>query len=175
MKRYYLLLSILVPVGLAAQSPKQYCNDAANQYIDVSKKSALATINEGLGKYPGDEDLVRLKEAIEEEEQNQEQQNQDQQQNEEGDQENQDQQGENNEQQEQENQEEENQEEEGEQEEPQEEKSQEQMTKEKLQEMGISEEKARQLLEAMRQSEIKYLQNQKRKATKRPPSGKPDW
>jgi len=55
------------------------------------------------------------------------------------------------------------------------EKSQEQMTKEKLEEMGISEEKARQLLEAMRQSEIKYLQHQKRKPTKRPPSGKPDW
>lgn len=64
---------------------------------------------------------------------------------------------------------------EGEQEEQEQEKSQEQMTKEKLEEMGISEEKARQLLEAMRQSEIKYLQNQKRKATKRPPSGKPDW
>ncbi|MEQ8904448.1 hypothetical protein [Ekhidna sp.] len=60
-------------------------------------------------------------------------------------------------------------------EEEQQEKSQEQMTKEKLKEMGISEEKARQLLEAMRQSEIKYLQHQKRKPTKRPPSGKPDW
>lgn len=55
------------------------------------------------------------------------------------------------------------------------EKSQDQMTKEKLEEMGISEEKARQLLEAMRQSEIKYLQQQRRKPTKRPPSGKPDW
>lgn len=60
-------------------------------------------------------------------------------------------------------------------EEEEQEKSQEQMTKEKLEEMGISEEKARQLLEAMRQSEIKYLQHQKRKPTKRPPSGKPDW
>ena len=47
------------------------------------------------------------------------------------------------------------------------------MTKEKLEEMGISEEKARQLLEAMRQAEIKYLQHQRRKPTKRPPSGKP--
>lgn len=64
---------------------------------------------------------------------------------------------------------------EGEEEQQEEQKSQEQMTKEKLEEMGISEEKARQLLEAMQQSEIKYLQNQKRKATKRPPSGKPDW
>ena len=49
------------------------------------------------------------------------------------------------------------------------------MTKEKLEEMNISEEKARMLLEAMRQNEIKYLQQQKRKATERPPSGKPDW
>lgn len=60
-------------------------------------------------------------------------------------------------------------------EEEQKEKSKEQMTKEKLEEMNISEEKARMLLEAMRQNEIKYLQQQKRKATERPPSGKPDW
>lgn len=63
---------------------------------------------------------------------------------------------------------------EGEEEEPKE-KSKEEMTKEKLAEMNISEEKARMLLEAMRQNEIKYLQQQKRKATERPPSGKPDW
>lgn len=60
-------------------------------------------------------------------------------------------------------------------EEEQKEKSKEEMTKEKLAEMNISEEKARMLLEAMRQNEIKYLQQQKRKATERPPSGKPDW
>lgn len=60
-------------------------------------------------------------------------------------------------------------------EEEQQEKSKEQMTKEKLEQMNISEEKARMLLEAMRQNEIKYLQQQKRKATERPPSGKPDW
>ena len=108
---------------------------------------------------------------------NQEKQDQDK----EGEQENQEQeQQENQEQSEQENQEGEQQEQEqeqqdGEQQEQEQEKSQEEMTKEKLEEMGISEEKARQLLEAMRQSEIKYLQNQKRKATKRPPSGKPDW
>ncbi|MEO1256184.1 MAG: hypothetical protein AAFY41_15045 [Bacteroidota bacterium] len=104
-----------------------------------------------------------------------EQQNQDQQ--------NQDQEGENQEEQEGEGQEKSEEEKEQEQEgkeqkegeEEQKEQSQEQMTKEKLEEMGISEEKARQLLEAMRQSEIKYLQQQRRKPTKRPPSGKPDW
>ncbi len=133
--------------------------------------------------------LEEQEQQQQQDQQNQDQQDQDQQdkenqdkenqdQNQEGDQENKDQQGENQEQQDQEQQEGEQQEQEqqeGEQQEQEQEKSQEQMTKEKLQEMGISEEKARQLLEAMRQSEIKYLQNQKRKATKRPPSGKPDW
>ena len=114
----------------------------------------------------------------EKEKQEGEDQNQEQQQG--GDQEQKDQEGENKEQQqEQENQDnqdqQQQQEQEGEQKEQEQEKSQEQITKEKLEEMGISEEKARQLLEAMRQSEIKYLQNQRRKATKRPPSGKPDW
>lgn len=107
-------------------------------------------------------------------EEDQEQQNQDQKQDGEqedqekknGEQEKSDEEKENEEQQNQEQQEGEEQEQE---------KSQEQMTKEKLEEMGISEEKARQLLEAMRQSEIKYLQHQRRKPTKRPPSGKPDW
>ena len=111
-----------------------------------------------------------------EEQENKDQENQDQ--NKDGEQEQEDQQGENQEQSDQEKKEQEQKEQEqkeGQQEEQEQEKSQEEMTKEKLEEMGISEEKARQLLEAMRQSEIKYLQNQKRKATKRPPSGKPDW
>ncbi|MEQ9467200.1 MAG: hypothetical protein RLN88_07285 [Ekhidna sp.] len=117
--------------------------------------------------------------------QNQDQQNQDgedenqqqkQDQKQEGEQENKDnQQGENQEKSEEEQQKEEQQNQQEEGEEQQQEKSEEQMTKEKLEEMGISEEKARQLLEAMRQSEIKYLQHQRRKPTKRPPSDKPDW
>ncbi|MBC6409465.1 MAG: hypothetical protein GDA42_03255 [Ekhidna sp.] len=118
------------------------------------------------------------------EEQNKNQQNQDQQnknkeqekkdqQNKDEKQENKDQQSQNQDQSEEDKRQKQQQEQEKE--EQQQEKSQEQMTREKLKEMGISEEKALQLLEAMRQSEIKYLQNQKRKATKRPPSGKPDW
>jgi flagellar biosynthesis GTPase FlhF len=55
------------------------------------------------------------------------------------------------------------------------ENQQEQSTKEKLKEMNISEEKAQMILEAMRNSEIQYIQQQKRKATKKPESGKPDW
>lgn len=117
--------------------------------------------------------------------QNQDQQNKDgedenqqqkQDQKQEGEQENKEnQKGENQEKSEEEQQKEEQQNQQEEGEEQEQEKSEDQMTKEKLEEMGISEEKARQLLEAMRQSEIKYLQHQRRKPTKRPPSDKPDW
>ncbi|MEQ9404561.1 MAG: hypothetical protein RIM99_13290 [Cyclobacteriaceae bacterium] len=64
---------------------------------------------------------------------------------------------------------------EGEEKEQEEEKSKEEMTKEKLEQMNISEEKAKMILEAMKNNEIQYLQQQKRKATERPPSNKPDW
>lgn len=46
---------------------------------------------------------------------------------------------------------------------------------EKMEEMKISEEKARMILEAMKNAEIQYIQQNKRKATKKPESGKPDW
>ncbi|SNT27195.1 Tetratricopeptide repeat-containing protein [Ekhidna lutea] len=111
-------------------------------------------------------------------EEQQEQQNKDEQEKKDGDQENQENQNGEQDQEksdEQKEQEEQQKQDQQEGEEQEQEKSQDQITKEKLEEMGISEEKARQLLEAMRQSEIKYLQHQRRKPTKRPPSGKPDW
>jgi Ca-activated chloride channel homolog len=46
---------------------------------------------------------------------------------------------------------------------------------EKLQQMQISEQKAKMLLEAMKNQEIQYLQQNKRKATKPKDKGKPDW
>lgn len=112
------------------------------------------------------------------EEQNQDQQNQENKEN----QENKDQQNEQD-QQDQQNQEEKENEESKEQKEQSEEqkseeqkkKEQEMATKKKLEEMNISEEKAKMILEAMRNAEIQYLQQQKRKATEKPKSGKPDW
>lgn len=50
-----------------------------------------------------------------------------------------------------------------------------QIDPDKLKEMNISEEKAKMILEAMRNSEIQYIQQNKRKGTKKPDSGKPDW
>jgi len=46
---------------------------------------------------------------------------------------------------------------------------------EKLQQMQMSEEKAKMILEAMKNQEIQYLQQNKRKATKPRNKNKPDW
>ncbi len=46
---------------------------------------------------------------------------------------------------------------------------------EKLKDMKITEEKARMVLEAMKNQEVQYLQQNKRKATKPKGKGKPDW
>ncbi len=62
---------------------------------------------------------------------------------------------------------------EGEEKQP-EEPSREEMVRKKLEEMNINEEKAKMILEALRNNEIQYIQQQKRKAT-RPESNKPDW
>lgn len=45
----------------------------------------------------------------------------------------------------------------------------------KLKEMKVSEEKAKMILEAMKNQEVQYLQQNKRKATKPREKGKPDW
>jgi len=41
--------------------------------------------------------------------------------------------------------------------------------------MNISEEKAKMILEAMKNNEIQYIQQNKRKAKNRKKSNKPDW
>ena len=46
---------------------------------------------------------------------------------------------------------------------------------EKLEEMKISEEKAKMILEALKNKEIQYYQQNKRKPTKRKDPKKPDW
>ncbi len=45
----------------------------------------------------------------------------------------------------------------------------------KLKEMNISEEKAKMILEAMKNNEVQYIQQNRRKATKKKDSNKPDW
>jgi hypothetical protein len=101
----------------------------------------------------------------EEEGEQQEQEQQEQ----EGDQENQEQQEQQQQEQEQEQEGEQQEEEEGEQ------KEDPMFDTEQLEELNISEEKARMILEAMKNNEIQYIQQNKRKATQPRKSGKPDW
>ena len=136
-----------------------------------------------------------LKKLLEEQENTNQEQQQDQQKQENKDDQKQEQQNkENQEQQNKENQEQqENQQQEGEEQQQDEGEKQEQeepeegeendenpedkqpTTAEKLEEMNISEEKARMILEAMKNKEIQYIQQNKRKAKKPKKSGKPDW
>lgn len=137
-----------------------------------------------------------LQKQNEQNQQNQDNQNQDQQ-DQNQDQQNQDQQKQNQDKQDQESeqdsQEQEQQEQEqndqegkeGEQEQQQQQESEEQNseeqenqqpgTREKLEEMNISEEKARMILEAMKNNEFQYIQQRKRKPTKQQDPNRPDW
>lgn len=105
--------------------------------------------------------------------------NKDQESKEQEDQENKDQEQKDQEQKEQEEKEKEKQEQEQQQkegeEEEKEQKTPEQQTADKLKEMNISEEKAKMILEALKNNEIQYIQQNRRKATKRKDSDKPDW
>ena len=178
-----LLVSWCVP----AQSPDDFFNRAANEYIYKTDKVALNTIDAGLQRYPGDIPLTNLKDKIEKEkeqekqdqQQNQQQQNQEEQKNEEE----QEQQQQNQEQQEQAEEGEESEEKDQSQEPQQQETEEEgkemekppQSRSEKLEELNLTEEKARMILEAMKNNEIQYIQQNKRKAKKKPDSNKPDW
>lgn len=61
------------------------------------------------------------------------------------------------------------------QEEKKDEKKEQSPSSEKMKQMKISEEKAKMVLEAMKNQEVQYLQQNKRKATKPKDKGKPDW
>ena len=176
-------------LGILAKNGQQY--EESLNYL----KSAIKTDPSNLDArydYELVKKLLQEQQQNQQNQQNQDQQNKDQNQEENEEQQNQDQQNQEGEKKEGEDQqkqdpnEQEKQDQEGEeqkQEQQQEGKEQQEeqqdpqdmSTKEKLEQMNISEEKARMILEAMKNSEIQYLQQQKRKATKRPDSGKPDW
>lgn len=197
MRFIYISFALLfVGWSLQAQSPVDYFNRAANEYIYKTDQVALNTIDLGLQRYPGDVPLTSLKEKIEKEQEKQDQQqkqqeqNQEEQKNEEKQKEEEQQKQEEQEQQQQ-NQEKQEQSEEGEESEekdksqdPQQQETEEegkemeqppQSRSEKLEELNLTEEKARMILEAMKNNEIQYIQQNKRKAKKKPDSNKPDW
>ena len=180
-----------------AQTAGDYFNRAANEYIYQNDQIALNTIDNGLKTYPNDPPLVNLKEKIlkdkEEQEQKDQQQNQDQQdQKDQQEQEQKEQEQQEQQQEEQQQQQDQQESEEGEdaeqKEQPQQQPEQQETDEEgeemqepprsreeKLEELNLTEEKARMILEAMKNNEIQYIQQNKRKPTKKPDSSKPDW
>lgn len=184
-----------------AQAVGDYFNKAARSYVKTERDQALATVNEGLGKYPNDPKLQALKEKLEKEKEEEEQEKQDQQnkdQQQQQDQQNQDSEGEQDQQDQQQKQDgeqtdqdkadesqdgkPENQSEE----EP--ENANDQMDanladrnkameefKEKLKAMNLTPEQAAQILENMNAAELRYIQQNKKRPTERPKKGIPDW
>ncbi|WP_074223720.1 hypothetical protein [Algoriphagus halophilus] len=197
------LIFMLAWFPVSAQTSGDYFNRAARSYVKTEKEQALNTVNEGLGKFPGDVKLQALKEKLEkeqEEEQDKQEQNQDPQQNQDQQQKDDNQQGEGeqSEQQQQKDQGEKTQEDqakEGQEGDPSEqtedevgENANDQMDanledrqkameefKEKLKAMNLTPEQAAQILESMNAAELRYIQQNKKKPTQRPKRGIPDW
>jgi hypothetical protein len=198
--RIYLGLAfmLLFAVKVQAQSAGEFFNRAARSYVKTAKEQALKEVNDGLTKYPDDAKLKALKEKLnqdqekEQQEQDQEQQQQNQQNQEQkdpsqkedsksdqkdGEQTNEDkakegQKGENPSQQS---------EEAGQNGNDQmdanladRQKKMEAM-REKLKGMNLSPEQASQILESLNAAELRYIQDNKKKATQRPKKGLPDW
>ena len=195
-----MLLATLLLVGQApAQTAGEFFNRAARSYVKTAKDQALKEVNDGLNKYPNDAKLKALKDKLtqeqeqEQQESSQEQQQQQNQQNQEqkdsskkedsssqqkeGEQSNEDkakegQKGENPSQQS----------------ESAGENANDQMDanladrqkkmeamREKLKGMNLSPEQAAQILESLNAAELRYIQDNKKKATQRPKKGLPDW
>jgi hypothetical protein len=196
---FWMLLATLLLVGQApAQTAGEFFNRAARSYVKTAKDQALKEVNDGLNKYPNDAKLKALKDKLtqeqeqEQQENSQEQQQQNQQnqeqkdsskkedsssQQKEGEQSNEDkakegQKGENPSQQS----------------ESAGENANDQMDanladrqkkmeamREKLKGMNLSPEQAAQILESLNAAELRYIQENKKKATQRPKKGLPDW
>lgn len=185
-----------------AQVVGDYFNKAARSYVKTERDQALATVNEGLSKFPNDAKLQALKEKLEQEKEDEEQEKQDQenqdQQQQDQEQQDQDSEGEQSEQEQQQQkdgeQTDEDKADESQDGEPenesdeQPENANDQMDanladknkameefKEKLKAMNLTPEQAAQILENMNAAELRYIQQNKKRPTERPKKGIPDW
>lgn len=186
-----------------AQSSTDFFNRAARSYVKTETDQALKAVNEGLVKFPNDSKLQALKEKLEKEkeEQEQEQKNKEQQdkENQEQKDQNKDQKSQDEQDQQQKQKDGEKTEEDKAKEsqkgdpseksqDPAKEGANDQMDadladkqkameayKEKLKEMNLTPEQAAQILESMNAAELRYIQQNKKKATQKPKRGIPDW
>lgn len=191
-KNLLFLICLFAVSSVYAQSAEDFFNRAANEYIYQNENIALNTIDLGLNSYPNDQSLQNLRDKIlkdkqqqEQQQQNQDKQDQKQQQEEKQQEQNQeakDQQQQNQDQQQSENDENAEKNDQSQEAKPEDtdeegqEMDQPPMSRsEKLEQLDLTEEKARMILEALKNNEIQYIQQNKRKPSKRPDNNKPDW
>ncbi len=185
-----------------AQTAGDFFNRAARSYVKTAKEQALREVNDGLNKFPNDAKLKALKEKLEQEQQQEEQQQQDQQQQDQQQQNQQNQQQKDPSQKEdsksdQKDGEKSNEDKakEGQKGENPSQQSEEagqngndqmdanladrqkkmEAMREKLKGMNLSPEQAAQILESLNAAELRYIQDNKKKATQKPKRGLPDW
>ncbi|MEY3564247.1 MAG: hypothetical protein RJA23_417 [Bacteroidota bacterium] len=198
--RIYLGLAfmLLFAVKVQAQSAGEFFNRAARSYVKTAKEQALKEVNDGLAKYPNDAKLKALKEKLnQEQEEEQQEQNQDQQQQNQQNQEQKDPSQKEDSKSDQKDGEQTNEDKakEGQKGENPSQKSEEagqngndqmdanladrqkkmEAMREKLKGMNLSPEQAAQILESLNAAELRYIQDNKKKATQRPKKGLPDW
>ena len=198
--RIYLGLAfMLLFAGKAqAQSAGEFFNRAARSYVKTAKEQALKEVNDGLAKYPNDAKLKALKEKLnQEQEEEQQEQNQEQQQQNQQNQEQKDPSQKEDSKSDQKDGEQTNEDKakEGQKGENPSQKSEEagqngndqmdadladrqkkmEAMREKLKGMNLSPEQASQILESLNAAELRYIQDNKKKATQRPKKGLPDW
>jgi outer membrane biosynthesis protein TonB len=176
-------------------------HEGSQFYINGNRDAALASVNQGLRTEPGNPKLTELKKLLEEDKKKQEQEKKDKEQKEKQDKKDQQKKEQDKKDQEkkeqdkkddkdskdkkdQDKKDKEEQEKKDKEKKEQEKKDKDAKEKkedippsvsDKLKEMQMSEEKAKMILEAMKNQEIQYLQQNKRKATKPKDKGKPDW
>ena len=198
--RIYLGLAfmLLFAVKVQAQSAGEFFNRAARSYVKTAKEQALKEVNDGLAKYPNDAKLKALKEKLnQEQEEEQQEQNQEQQQQNQQNQEQKDPSKKEDSKSDQKDGEQTNEDKakEGQKGENPSQKSEEagqngndqmdadladrqkkmEAMREKLKGMNLSPEQASQILESLNAAELRYIQDNKKKATQRPKKGLPDW
>ena len=196
---FFALAFLLLFAGKAqAQSAGEFFNRAARSYVKTAKEQALKEVNDGLAKYPNDTKLKALKEKLnQEQEEEQQEQNQEQQQQNQQKQEQKDPSQKEDSKSDQKDGEQTNEDKakEGQKRENPSQKSEEagqngndqmdadladrqkkmEAMREKLKGMNLSPEQASQILESLNAAELRYIQDNKKKATQRPKKGLPDW
>ena len=188
----------LVGEAVLAQTAGDFFNRAARSYVKTAKEQALREVNDGLAKYPNDAKLKALKEKLEQEQEQEEQeQQQDQQQQNQQNQQQKDPSQKEDSKSDQKDGEKTNEDKakEGQKGENPSQQSEEsgqngndqmdanladrqkkmEAMREKLKGMNLSPEQAALILESLNAAELRYIQDNKKKATQQPKRGLPDW